>query len=404
MLETNTTTFLHIFLWSIVCLWLVALYWTGFCLKKSKPLELNKTAKSDLEPLVSIIVPARNEAGRVLEKSIASMTAQVYENFEIIVLDDRSTDDTKAIIEKVFGEQSETKNLKSKIVITGIEPPAGWLGKPFALEQALKFAGGEWILTADADISFAPETLQTIVDYAEENRFDALTLAPKLIFQSFWETLFMPTFAWFCLLAMPLHQANDAKRKETIGFGNFFMFRRDVLDRIGSFEAVKSEVAEDLRLAEILMEKKFNLRADYAPELIETRMYAGFREIWHGFTKNLFSAMKFSLPKTIFSILSILLFGVLPVFAAFTTLLFGYWKISAPLFSVYFLQTAVFILMQRRWQGNVLYAFLTPLGLLIFTAILLNSTVKVLSGKGVMWKGRTIYEAGGTDWKMKGKG
>lgn len=396
MTELEWTFFLAIFVWSIVFLWLAALIWTLFCLKKLKPLVSNNDVLSELQPLVSIIVPARNEAHRVLEKSIGSMLVQTYENFEIIVLDDRSTDNTREILEKIFAEQFAVETPQYKI-IDGSEPPAGWLGKPFALEQALERARGEWILVADADIIFAPDALQVVVDYVRKNRFDALTLAPKLIFKSFWETLFMPTFAWFCLLTMPLHRANNAKRKESIGFGNFFMFRRAVLDEIGGFAAVKSEVAEDLKLAEILKVKGFNLRADYAPDLIETRMYAGFGEIWQGFTKNLFSGMKFSLPKTIFSLISIFLFGVLPPITAIIALLFERDEFFVPLVLVYLLQITVFVPVQKKWLGNRLFAFLTPLSLLMFLLILTNSTVKVLSGAGVKWKGRAIYERGGIE-------
>ncbi len=398
MSNSSLTIFLLIFAWSIVALWLAALVWTRRCLHKQQPLALNKTAKTKREPLVSILIPARNEANRVLEKSIGSMLNQTYGNFEIIVLDDRSTDDTGKIIEKVFAGQSKTENPKSKIV-SGVEPPKDWLGKPFALQQALKFAGGEWILTADADVIFAPETVETVVDYVETNNCDALTLAPKLVFASFWETLFMPVFAWFCVLAMPLHLANDAKRPESIGFGNFFMFRRSVLEEVGGFQSVKSEVAEDLKLAEILKKKGFNIRADYAPELIETRMYAGFREIWEGFTKNLFPGMNFSLPKTIFSLFTIFLYGVLPLPLAIAALVFSRFALFIPLVSVYFLQIIVFVVIQKRWRGNALYAVLTPLGLLMFAAILFNSTVKVLSGVGVVWKGRAIYEKGGIEPK-----
>jgi chlorobactene glucosyltransferase len=393
MPEISLTNFFELFAWSIVALWLAALFWTWFCLEKQKPLDLCGQRKAAINPLISIIVPARNEAHRVLEKSISSMLAQTYENFEIIVLNDRSTDETGAILAEI-----KLRNSHSAFqIINGIDPPAGWLGKPHALEQALKSASGEWILTADADVLFAPETLSTVVDYVEINNFDALTLAPKLIFGSFWETLFMPVFAWFCLLAMPLHRVNDAGRKETIGVGSFFMFRRTVLEKIGGFETVRAEVAEDLKLAEILKQKGFKLRVDFAPELIETRMYAGFWEIWSGFTKNLFSGMKFSVVKTIFSLFAILVCGVLPLFFAVLSLIFGEIGLYVPLFTAYLLQVVVFIFIQKKWRGNALYAFLTPLGLLIFAAILANSTVKVLSGKGVVWKGRAIYERGGIE-------
>lgn len=391
MPEISLTTFFELFAGSIVALWLAALFWTRFCLDKQKPLDLSRQVNTEIKPLVSIIVPARNEAHRVLEKSINSMLAQTYENFEIIVLNDRSTDETAEILEALkLGNPKFTFR-----IVNGVEPSTGWLGKPYALEQAFEQSSGKWILAADADIVFAPETLRTVIDYAEANNFDALTLAPKLIFGSFWETLFMPIFAWFCLIAMPLHRVNDAKRKETIGVGSFFMFRRSVLVEIGGFTAVKAEVAEDLKLAEILKQKGFKLRVDFAPELIETRMYVGFWEIWSGFTKNLFSGMQFSIVKTIFSLFAILICGVLPLVFAIFSLVFGQIGFFVPFILVYFLQVLVFIIIQRNWQGNALYAFLTPLGLLMFTAILANSTIKVLSGKGVTWKGRSIYEQGG---------
>ncbi len=201
----------------------------------------------------------------------------------------------------------------------------------------------------------------------------------------------MPVFGWFCLLAMPLHRVNDPHRKESMGVGNFFMFRRSVLEKIGGFESVKAEVAEDLKLAEILKNKKYKLRIDYA-EFVETRMYSGFREIWEGFTKNLFSGMKFSISKTIFGSLSILLFGVLPLFFAIAFLLFGNFALFLPLFSAYIFQVLIFFVINLKWRGNIFYALLTPIGLALFLVILANSTVKVLSGKGVMWKGRAIYE------------
>jgi len=379
----------QIFAWSVVALWLIALIRTIYCLKKQKPLELNKNARDKPEPFVSILVPARNEAHRVLEKSLSSMLNQTYKNFELIILNDRSTDNTKEILENL---QSKIQNPKSKI-IDGIEPDKTWLGKPHALHQAFQKSRGEWILATDADIIFAPDALQTVVNYAEKNEFDALTLIPKQIFGSFWEKFFMPVFGWFCVLAMPLHRVNNPQRKTAMGVGNFFMFRREVLEKIGGFASVKAEVAEDLALAEILKKQKFNLRIDYAPALIETRMYSGFREIWGGFTKNLFSGMKFSLPKTVFGALSILLFGVLPFFLMLLT--FAQVAVFVPFLLVYLLQVVLFIFLQREWQGNVFYAFLAPFGFLMFLMILLNSAVKVLSGKGVTWKNRTIYGRGG---------
>ena len=391
MPEINFLNFLIIFAWSLVALWLAAFIWTFYCLKNQIPLKLNKNLKLNKKPFVSILVPARNEADRVLEKSINSMLAQTYENFELIVLNDRSTDQTKEILQNI-----KTENPRPDFkIIDGREPEKNWLGKPHALEQAFAKSSGEWILSTDADIIFARETLQNVIAYAEENNFDALTLIPKVVYGTFWERFFMPVFAWFCVLAMPLHLVNNPKRKESMGIGNFFLFKRKVLNEIGGFEIVKLEVAEDLKLAEIIKSKGLRLHIDDAPDFIQTRMYSGFGEIWEGFTKNLFSGMKFSLAKTIFGAVSIFLFGVLPVFFVFFALLFGQITVFIPLFIVYILQIAVFVLIYKKWSGNPIYAFLAPLGLLIFLAILVNSTIKVSSGKGVTWKGRQIYEKGG---------
>lgn len=389
MPEISIFNILIVFVWSIFLLWLAGFIWTWICLRKQKPFRFE--SDRNINSFVSILVPARNEAHRVLEKSISSMLAQTYKNYETIVLNDRSTDETGEILQKI-----KTENPDSDFqIINGIEPPKDWLGKPHALQQAFEAAKGEWILTTDADIIFSDKTLQTVVNYAENNYLDALTLIPKQLFGSFWEKLFMPVFGWFCVLAMPIHRVNDPNRKESMGVGNFFMFRRDCLKKIGEFEAVKSEVAEDLKLAEIIKKKGLKLRIEYAPDLIETRMYAGFREIWEGFTKNLFSGMKFSLSKTIFGAFSIFLFGVLPIFGAIFALIFGQIELFIPLISIYILQVSIFINVHREWKGNIFYALLTPLGLLMFLAILVNSTIKVVSGKGVKWKGRAIYETGG---------
>lgn len=390
MPELNLLNVLTILAWSVAGLWLAALVWTWFSLKSGKIIKKSDAGSSKNPPLVSILVPARNEAHRVLEKSIGSMLAQDYEKFELIALNDRSTDDTKKILENL---RSAAKKIDFRI-IDGRETERGWLGKPFALQQAFNESRGEWILTTDADIVFAPETLRAVIEYAEKTRLDALTLIPRQTFGSFWERLFMPIFGWFCVLAMPLHRVNDPRRKDALGIGNFFLFRRAALEAIDAFECVRAEVAEDLRLAKILKDKNFRLRAAYT-DLIETRMYAGFREIWEGFTKNLFSGMKFSIPKTVFGVFSIIVFGVLPVFAAVGFLLAGNLRLFLPLFADYLLETAVFALVNSKWRSNVLYAFLAPVGLMMFAAILSNSAVRVLSGKGVTWKGRPIYEKGG---------
>lgn len=392
MPETSIFKLFIIFAWAVAALWAAAFGRTWFCLRRQPRLRLNKKTGTNSGSFVSVIVPARNEARRVLEKSISSMLAQNYPNFELIVLNDRSTDATGEILEKLKTRHPEA----AFRIIDGVEPAAGWLGKPHALEQAFRqTTRGEWILTTDADIIFAPETLSTVVARAEALPADALTLLPRQTFGSFWERLFMPVFGWFNLLKMPLHRVNDPRRPESMGVGNFFMIRRSLLTEIGGFACVRNEVAEDLKLAAIIKSRGSVLRIESAPELLETRMYQGFQDIWQGFTKNFFPGMNYSVLKTVSGALAILLFGVLPLFFAMAALLFGQTALFAPFFIAYLGQIAVFVITRLDLRENPLYALLTPLGLLIFMLILINSMLKILTGKGVKWKGRAIYEQGG---------
>lgn len=384
---------LPVFAWSIAGLWLAAFFWT-----RRELAVLNSFGRQKFllnkEPRVSILLPARNEANRILRECVDSLLAQNYRNFEIIALDDRSTDDTNRILRRIAKTNDKLKT------IAGAELPANWLGKPFALQQAFENANGEWILTTDADIRFAPDAIQKAVAFATENRLDALCLIPFVRCETFWEKIFIPTFNWFRMLAMPPSRVNNQNKSDAMGIGNFFLIRRRALEQINGFESVKSDVAEDLRLAQTLKRNSFRIETRYAPRLLETRMYAGFREIWRGFTKNFFAGSNFSLVNAASGVGSIALFGVLPALIAVGLLIaaiFGAadFRLLAPFVIIYLLQTAVFARLLREYEQSVFYAVCAVCGLGLFAMILCNSTAKVLSGSGVEWKDREIYKSGG---------
>jgi chlorobactene glucosyltransferase len=381
---------LNIFALAVMAVWTIGLVWFVLKGRVQPTLGLSDSLETPAEK-ISIIVPARNEADRVLKESIQSLLSQNYGNFEVIVIDDRSTDDTLGILQSLF-QSAPNDRLK---IIGGRELPDDWLGKPHALHQGFEAASGEMILTTDADIIFQRDALRTSVAYMKANDIDVLSLVPRLRLETFWEKVFMPVFGWFCLLAMPLERVNDPNRKETIGVGNFFLITRKAMDSIGGFAAVKADVAEDLRLAEIAKEKKLCLRVETAPDLISTRMYSGLSEIWEGFTKNLFSALKFSSIKGFAGALSIFTLGCLPILLAVGFGLSGATVLSAIFTVSYLIQVAIFAMIIRNIEQNPIYSIFIPLGFGLYALILLNSMAKILSGKGVTWKGRDIYEKGG---------
>lgn len=126
-------------------------------------------------------------------------------------------------------------------------------------------------------------------------------------------------------------------------------------------------------------------------------MYSSLKEIWEGFTKNLFSGLRFSVHRAILDSFAIFFLGVLPIFLALIFWFMSYKTLAYMFFLVYVMQVLTFVVIHLRWKGNPLYALFTPIGLLLFMMILLNSTVKIVTGKGVTWKGRKIYETGGVE-------
>jgi len=394
----NVLAVLHGIAWLTLAAWLALAWLTWRGLRRVKPLMpvAGDELRDEDAPLVSILVPARNEEGRVLTAAVGSMLAQDYGGFEIVAVNDRSTDATGAILKSMAVADGRLR------VIDGVEPPVDWLGKPHALRQAFGAARGGWLLATDADMIFEPRLLRTAMKHALANRYDALTLIPRVDCLTFWERVFVPTFGWLVALARPIERVNDPQRKESLGIGGFFLVRRAALERVGGYEAVAGEVAEDLRLAELLKQTGARLRVEYATDLLRTRMYPGFRGIWEGFTKNLFAGAQFSLARGVAGFFGLLVFHVAPFL--FMLLCAMLWAAGAgemwsrlfwPFALVWLTQVLTFALINRSADVPVWYALTVPLGIALFAAILLNSMIKITSGRGVTWKGRQLYERSG---------
>ncbi len=264
---------------------------TFFCLRRQRFLEKSGDPDRVLKhsPQVSILLPARNEAGRVLAGCVRSILAQDYMHFEIIAVDDCSTDSTPEILSGLAAKDSRLR------VIAGTDPPAGWLGKPWALQQALENSRADWLLATDADMMFHPGTLSTSLTCALDKGYDALTLIPRFDAHSFWERVFVPTWLWRLVFLMALGGLNDPARRKAKAMGGFLLLRRAALEQCGDFGAVKSELAEDVCLAELLKKAGARVRIEYAPGLISTRMYSGFTDLWQSCSRNWYALLNYSL-------------------------------------------------------------------------------------------------------------
>lgn len=348
-------------------------------------------------PRVSVIVPARNEGRRILPDCLHTILAQDYENFEVVAVDDRSTDSTPAILRSLARDDARLR------VVDGTETPAGWLGKPHALQQALEASSGEWLLSTDADMLFHESALRTAVEYALEKDCDALTFIPKFEAVTFWERVFVPVWLWGGLIVFPPELANRPKSRIAVGIGGFFLMKRDALERAGGFASVRAEVLEDMRLAEVLKRAGARAHVQYAPGLVSTRMYTSLSELWESSAKNWFAILRFSVALLLATLAWMFAVTLLPpalAFASAVAIALGsgneLWpRLLVPNALTWALFVALLAIINRRFGVPARYALAAPLGWLLSCAVLVASAYGVLTGRGLVWKGRRFYERTG---------
>jgi chlorobactene glucosyltransferase len=241
-------------------------------------------------PLVSVIVPARNESA-VIETVVASVLATRYPRLELIVVDDRSTDDTAARVRRLIVGDARAR------LVAGAALPEGWYGKPWACVQGARAATGDLLLFTDADTTHGPELLGRAVAALERAPAGLVTVAPHQRCVTLWERLIMPQI-WL-LLGLRYHpeRVTRARReRDAIANGQFILTTRDAYQAVGTHEAVRHEVAEDLALAQAYLRKGRRIQFAFARRFMETRMYHSLPHLIEGWSKNMYLGGRRSFP------------------------------------------------------------------------------------------------------------
>lgn len=329
-------------------------------------------------PRLSVVVPACNEAATI-EPALASLLRQDYPNLEIIVVDDRSTDETGAIVDRIAAEDQRVvaehvKNL-----------PEGWLGKVHALHHATKRAGGDLILFTDADVVFEQDCLTRAVAYTEARGVDHLFVLPRLHSHSvFVELMVGAAVRGVCLSQRPW-RAVDPKREEAVGGGAFNMVRRSAFERTPGFEWLRLEVADDLALGHLM--KKYGGRPSVlvGTNLLHVQWYRSVREAFRGLEKNAFAQLaRFSLWRGLSFALLGTLIAVGPYLSFFVPMPY-LWTAGVLAFACNGASAAIL----RRWAGTPFITTFLSVGLgdLLMVGVVLRATLLGWRRQGVVWRG-----------------
>ncbi|MDD4983564.1 MAG: glycosyltransferase family 2 protein [Candidatus ainarchaeum sp.] len=242
--------------------------------------EIYRLPKTKERPLVSILVPARNEEANIA-KCVQSLLDQNYSNFEIVVLNDNSTDKTGEILD---GLKKKNKNLK---VISGKPLPKGWLGKNWACHQLSENAVGDYYLFTDADTIHTTDMLISVVSAAKNKDLEFISMLPKYPLGSWFEKVILPFISFFYFILSPLYVGQKYKQEYlSLAIGQFLFFSKKAYDQIGGYSRIRAEFLDDTSFVRITSTLGLNWRFYNGSRLVSCRLYHNFKEVFHGFTKN----------------------------------------------------------------------------------------------------------------------
>jgi chlorobactene glucosyltransferase len=340
--------------------------------------------------LVSVIVPARNEAATI-RTLVASLLATDYDPVEILIVDDQSTDDTAALVNTVTDPRLR--------LLRGKELPEGWYGKPWACYQGFREAKGSLLLFTDADTQHHPELLGRAVGALSQARAALVTVSPLQRCVSFWERIVMPQI-WF-LLALRYHPptVNRARReRDVIANGQFILTTRAAYEAAGTHQVVSHEVAEDLALAQAYLRSGLKLHFAFAERLMETRMYQNLRQLVEGWSKNIYLGGRRSFPEQpvlqalvpLMLIVAMLFWLAPPLLLLCSVFIRPIRELSAAAVTAIVASTLFWMVMCRQMKIPAIYGAGYPLGALTALYIVTRSTWR--GGRRVEWRGR-IYGA-----------
>jgi chlorobactene glucosyltransferase len=335
-------------------------------------------------PLISVMVPARDEEANI-RHCLESLQKQDYPNFEVLVLDDNSADNTAGIVSEIAAGDERIR------FFTGEPLPEDWAGKPFACHQLARRARGDWFLFVDADTTHAPHMLRSVLALALKLKTSLLSGFPRQLANSLPQSIAIPVLYFVILSWLPLWWLHRSRKpRPSLAIGQFLLFPREAYWKIGGHKAVKARILEDVWLGiETVRHSGRHIAVDLSP-VVSCNMYRNIGAMWEGFIKWLYSVAAMSR----LGLFAMLVAGYFFFLAPFYWLWNEFIMLSAPSVwrEVVIFQVAVILLMRglidNRFKEPVFSAILHPFGFAFLVASALYAGGKRIVGASVSWKKR----------------
>ena len=330
-------------------------------------------------PRVSVIVPARNEEEEI-EQTLTRLLALDYDNYEVIAVNDRSTDRTGEIMEKVA---KNTNTLGSLRVIHHRELPAGWLGKTHAMWTATNEAKGDWLLFTDADVMFKADSVRRALAYAEAEHADHVVVFPQMIMKRPGEFMMIAFFQTMFVFGHRPWKVADPKSRDHMGVGAFNLIRRSTYDAVGTYAALRMEVLDDMKLGKVVKNAGFAQRNVFGADLISIRWAHGAMGVVNNLTKNFFAILSFQWWRTLISAFGLAFLNLMPFLGVW--LAHGWERLPYAIA----LSSMFLIYLGMSWRSGVpaYYFVLHPVSTALFIYTLLRSMFHALWNDGIIWRG-----------------
>ena len=334
-------------------------------------------------PMVSVLIPMRNEETNA-ERCINYFSNQLYKNYEILVLNDNSTDKTKEILERIAAENPKVR------VFTGKPLPEDWYGKPFAMQQLFEQAKGDILLFTDADTIHNPASISWAVTNMQLLKADMISGYIGQIFKKFGEIITVPLMFFLTGFIIPLFLNRFTKKAWfSAAIGQFIAIKYEVLKSIGGCEAFKKKTSEDIYLDRYIRRKGYSTRFLNITEHVSCRMYSGYRAAVEGIGKNIFDYLGKNTFLLLMAAIAIFIFLFFPFPLLFYFIFTASpWTLHLLLINIVFCLTWIFMFLGLRL--NWWYGFLWPLLYLNLLYMAFWSWFRTVSGRGFIWKDRKV--------------